>query len=187
MATKVTIISNAFIMLGKSPVNSIGDSASTIVKSASKIYDDEYLNALTSHPWNFAKKVGWSLNRINDNTGISEYQYAFQLPSDLLSVRRVRPLCNYAIYEDKIYTNSPTLDLDYLFKPDENKLRPYFVTAMEYNIAAKMAMPVTQDASLTKTWLEIGMQQWTLAKSLDSQEMPQKAPQNQPFISAHLV
>jgi hypothetical protein len=176
--TDISISSNALLLLGHTAIASFteGGAGATV---ASNLYELTYESLLTMHRWRFA--VGQkTLNQLVD-TPLNKWRYAYQLPSDFLKAIKVFPHTDYDIFENKLYTNSNEIDLDYVFKPAETRLPPYFVETLQFKLAALFAFPVTSNKSTGELYEKMYMEQLARAKSIDSQGQPNVPIVDSPF------
>lgn len=185
MATsKVLIISNAFILLGKQPIQSI-DTGNPVQAAASTIYDSVMPSLLAERPWRFALKQ-FNLNKLVDTPLIEEFSYIYQLPADYLTAYRVYPNSAYAIYIDKLYSNQSSLMLEYIYQVDESLFSDNFVLMLTYAMASNIAMTLTQQVNLADFWQKRQFEQMAIAASTDALAMPNTYIQNDAFYTAHV-
>ena len=149
--TKLSICSDALIMLGANPLSSFSEGTDS-AQVCDRLYDDLRDTILGMYPWSFSyKKV--QLARTTA-TPINEWKYEYQLPSDMIgsgaralfdsSSSGARPKNEgWEIYEDKILTNFEYVYVDYQFRPSEDVLPTYFVQLLKYWLAWHIAEPVT--------------------------------------------
>mgnify|MGYP001577786875 CR=1 FL=1 len=172
--TKVNIISNAFVLLGKNPIVAI-DSSNPAQSAVSTLYDALLLNELTrGQPWRFS--IGTQeLTRTND-TPINGWLYEYQLPSNFLRLVRTynnsNAVISYDLYQDRILTNSTVVKVDFIFKVNESLFPPYFYMLMVYDVAAHIAMTITQDVTIVKIWQDAYKEQKLVAEYIDSITTP---------------
>ncbi len=180
MATKISICSNALVLLGDRPISSFseGGEAGT---AASNLYDSAYESELVKHRWRFATKKSVSLSRFTD-TPQNEWAYQFQLPTDLLLVQRIYPNQAYEIYGDRLYSNMLEAEIDYTYKPDETSLPGYFAELMELKMAWKLATPVTDNATKAREYSDLYQDAFTIAALVDSQQSPSESVDDSPLI-----
>jgi len=171
-ATAVHISSNALMLIGHQPITSF-EEAGAGARVANAFYDTSYKALLSLHPWTFATKKA-SLNQLSQKP-LNEWQYMYQIPTDSIKILNVYPHSDYAIYEDKIYSNNSSLDLDYLYRVDESYLPTEFRETLELYLAAKWAIPVTENATTAGQYLQMYEIQLRKAKYIDSQSKPNKA------------
>ncbi len=182
MASKTSIISHAFSLLGKEPVNDVN--STPLVQAVSSLYDTMYSSTL-SHPWTFAMQIGYQLSRLNVTTGVDEWQYVYQIPSDLIAAWNVRPNVRFNRFEDKIYANVNKLYLDYTKSVSEDKLPPFVAETLEYLTAAKCAMLITGDKDLAKSFQQVSTNMLAAAMSRDAQGQSSSYFYSQPLFVVH--
>ena len=168
MSSKIEIISAAFNLLGKGPINDIGSNSPTANQMASNLYDVYYPKALSQSPWRFAIKLQ-TLNLLTQEPIIDRWSSIFQLPIDYLVAWRTHPSVDYEIYGDKLYTNQDSIILEYNALIVESSLPDYFVTYMIEKMAEILAMPITQKSQLVQIWGEVASASLGKAMFLDSQ------------------
>lgn len=179
MATDISMSSNALLLLGHNTINSFTE-AGAGARAASNMYQVVYDDAITSYPWRFAiKKV--TLSKLAA-APLNEWSNAFQLPGDVLLTYRTFPRSIFEIYEDKLYSNLETIEIDYWFSPEEPTLPPFFVKYMQYLLAAEFAISVTDNRSLAETFDSKASQHRLIAMNRDSQSRTNFAIESAPFI-----
>ncbi len=88
MPTKIDLISNALILIGDNPINSvIGDSRAQTV--AANLYDNIVQNELTKHRWGFARRKA-QLSLLVDEPIDDDWRSIYQLPSELLVLIKLK-------------------------------------------------------------------------------------------------
>jgi len=178
MASDIDIASQALQLIGASPINSFSDPGAG-AKVASNIYESTLRNLLTSTYWTFTLKKQ-ELNLLT-SPPVNEFQYQFQIPTDCLKVLKVYPQTYYKIYGDKILTNTKTLSIDYVHRPETNLLPDYFTWALTYKLAADFAMSVTYNENVNALYEQKFRAQIAEAYAADGQQNPQTPIQDQPF------
>lgn len=187
MVSKVSIISEAFLLLGQSrPINDLNDTPQTV--AASSFYDTLYPWALTTHPWRFAMHLR-ELNQLTEKPILDIWRFAYQLPADYLQLYRIYPINNnFSIYEDTIFSNFDNpLILEYTAQVTPPRFAHYFTLLLIYAIAGHMAMMVTQQEALAKLWTDKADQQLVFARTLDSQAQPSPVITSNPIFASHFV
>lgn len=192
--TKLSMLSAALVMCGEKPMNSVTDPRFGAAVGAA-FFDMIYENELQSNRWRFACKKA-QLTQVN-TTPPNEWQFCFQLPTDMLlpiGFFGVGPDRSYEIYSNVIYTNmtsnpgplnasAPILTFDYLFKPDPATVPSYFSLLVTYSLAKDMLKPITESdtaASAMQTKYQI---QRSRAMFADAQGRPNRPLQSNPFVS----
>lgn len=180
MPSKIELISNALILIGDLPINTlVGNSRAQ--KVASNLYDNIVKNELTKHRWGFARRKA-QLALLTD-TPINDFSHAYQLPSDLLVLIKVSPNLNYQVYGDKIHTNfSSTMYCDYIADVAETEWPVYFSKMVEYALAADFAPSIKDSAASSDRMLNQYVNASRMARYTDSQQHPQTAIVDRPFI-----
>lgn len=151
--TKLTICSDAMLMLGASPISSFAETTDA-AKIADRLYDDVADTCLQQYPWSWSIKKT-QLARLASNP-INEWSYAYALPGDILgdpqavfnsSAVGSRPVREWEIYGTSIYCNYESVWIDYQFRVDESQMPSYFVLMLKAAAASAFAVPVTDQVS----------------------------------------
>jgi len=182
MASKIDLISNALILIGDTPINSLtgGTRAQQV---ASNLYDNIVQNELTKHRWGFAKKKA-QLSLTTDVPVDDEWKSIYQLPTDLLFLIKLYPTTNYAVYGDKVYTDvSDALYCDYIYNVPESEWPVYFAKMIEYALARDFASSVRDSDSARQTMSAEYLNQSRMARYTDSQQYPVVPLRHNPFTS----
>jgi hypothetical protein len=148
--TKLSICSDALIMLGAAPLSSFSEGTDS-AQITDRLYDDIRDSTLGMYPWSFSfKKI--QLNRTN-NTPINEFKYEYQLPGDRINnVRSVfisgtsgaRPVqYGWEIQGDKLLSSYEQIYIDYQYPTPEGEMPTYFVQLLKYMMAWNIAETVT--------------------------------------------
>jgi len=182
MATKIGTISNALLLIGDKTINSL-DEGSFRATVASNLYDNIYESELMSHPWGFCRKMQ-TLALTTQTPVTSEWRNIYQIPTDLISIFRVHPRSDYEIYGDKIYSNQPSLVLDYHSKIPESQWPNYFAKLMEYALAKEFAIPIREDTGMAQLMNQLYIGQGQKSRAVESKQRIQRPIQSQPFIQA---
>lgn len=170
MTKKVEICSTALMLLGHKPISSLEEPGSGALL-AKNLYDTTYLSFLSANNWNFAQKyIG--LNRLAEEPLHPNYKYQFQLPQDYVRINTVRPISDYKIFEDKVYSNGQDLGLDYYYSVQEEMIPPYAVRCMEYLMASVLAIPLTVDNAKAELYTNLFQRQLIASMSIDAQGAP---------------
>lgn len=176
--TKIKIISDALILLGEKPLESLSDNryGATV---GSNLFERIYEALLQSNRWRFSMTKG-ALSLLVAEP-LNEWKNAFQLPSDLLLPVGVYPSVPYEIYADHLYSNASEIELDYMFKPEVSELPAYFALLLTYDLAQNMAKPITESDATAQKWERAFIRQKAIAQYADAQGRPNKAIRHSPF------
>ncbi len=189
--TELSMLSTALVLTGEKPLNSLTDPRYGALVAAA-IFDMNYENELTSHPWRFTCKKG-QLSQLNQ-TPLNEWQYAWQIPTDCLAMIGfwgVGPDHLYEIYGGNVlYTNITSnpgvlpavLTAEYQFKPDPSTVPSYFSWLVTLKLAAVMAKPITESDSNRTKCEQAYERQRGIAMHTDARQRPNRPLQHRPFI-----
>ena len=174
----VSVSSNALILLGAEPIQDFsGNDAGTV--AASNLFNTTYQDLLQAYDWDFARKYR-ELAR-SAATPDSGYNYKFLLPSDCLRVISTSSY-DYQIAGGEIHTNDSQLKIEYVASVEINLAPVYFVNALEYMMAGKLAIPVTGDIDKADIYTKLAMQMIRKARHLDARQTPTQDIISKPFI-----
>lgn len=182
----IKICSRASTLIGGSPISSFSDGT---VESdvANAMYEDIVRAALTNSRWRFATDQA-VLNRLA-SAPVGRFSAAYQIPATSLMVNAVTISdinIEYDIYTDKIYCEASADEdviADYIYRALEGDWPPYFITAVEYEMAALMAVSVARDGSLAKLFQDKAAFEMIRARRLDSQQQTTRKLDTTRFLS----
>ncbi|MBI2798969.1 MAG: hypothetical protein HYX63_01580 [Gammaproteobacteria bacterium] len=149
MASKVSICSNALLMLGVNPIASFDEDSQGAVL-ASNLWEDVKNATLRSHPWNCAtKRVSLAPE---STTPAYEWPYSYLLPGDwlrTLSVGEETEDPAFVMENGRILFDESELKLRYVFKNDDlTTWDTLLILAQTTAMAVAFAYPVTKSAAL---------------------------------------
>jgi hypothetical protein len=179
-STKIGLISKALILCGEMPLTSLSDDRYGATVGAN-LFELLYENELQgNHAWRFCCKKD-ALSRLVD-VPLNQWQYAYQLPPDMLLPNYVYPRTRYEIYGDRIYTDATSVELDYRFKPDINALPAHFALLLVYSLAKDMIKPITESDRAQQIMQAKYDIQRNRALFADAQGRPNVPIQDSPFV-----
>lgn len=185
MATKVSICSNALLMLGDNPINSLSEDSDR-ARLASNLYDSVRDYVLRSHPWNCAVKRVVLAPDVE--VPAFDYTAQFSLPSDcmrVLSVGQRGYEVDYKIEGRKILSGGTSLPLRYVFRNDnEATWDAMLVWAQTVAMKAVFAYPITASTSLEQLVDESLKPVLKSARAVDGQEDPPDEFGDYPLLQA---
>ncbi len=170
--TDIDICARALILIGASPITSFDD-GTTEATVAANLYEDKVRDCLSRHRWRFSSGQV-QLSRLTA-TPDARWDAAYQLPSDLLLLHNVTVTDDsiaYDRYQDMVYCNATVEDVvyaDYSFRATEDLWPPYFVTAVQYQLASIFAYSVAAQEALSDLFEKRALRQMTIGRTLDSQ------------------
>ena len=184
--TPIKVCSRASILMGGSPITSFTD-GSVESDVCDAMYEDVARASLTNSRWRFATDQA-VLNRLSAKpTG--RWDTAYQLPANTLSVIALT-VNDYPIgfdtYGDNVYANTTATDqviADFTFRADEAYWPSYFTVAVEYAMAAVLAISVARDASLAQMMEQKAAMSMAQARNRDSQSQTTKRLDTSRFIA----
>ena len=178
MASDIDIASNALQMIGANSISSFTETGGDAAV-ANALYEPLVIDILTCNYWRFAMKKQ-ALNKLSQ-TPLNEFTNAFQIPTDSLKIERLEPRGSYKIFQDKIYSNSSTLELDYVFRVDTSAWPAYFVLLITYKMASEFALSVTDNEQKNALYESKYKEQLMKAYAADAMQHPQTPIVDQPF------
>lgn len=184
MPSKVDIVSNALLLVGHTSISSFDPDQGAGAAVGEALYDTTLSYLLSTTYWRFSVKQQ-SLNRLTA-TPLEGWQYAFQIPTDLVTLHRVRPRSNYQIFGDLIYSNQTELTADYTFLPEATELPSYFVQVLQYKLAADFAISITNDTQKNQLYEVKYNRELKIAMAADAKNHPPEPIMDQPFTDIRL-
>ena len=182
MASKISLISNALLLIGDNTINSLTGN-SKAQTTAANLYDNIVQNELSKHRWGFARTKA-QLSLTTDVPIDTEYRSIYQLPSDMLHLIKVYPNTNYQILGDKLYTQVSTkLTCDYIANVPESEFPVYFAKMVEYALAKDFATSVRDSSASRQEMTNEYIVASRMARYTDSQQHPTTPLQYKPFVS----
>lgn len=185
MASKVSICSNALLLLGAQTINSLSESNDRALLAAN-LYDSTRDDVLRSHPWNCAtKRVILAPETTAPAFG---YSAAFVLPSDWLRTMEVGEFgyeLDYKTENGRILADATALPLRYVFRNDQEATwDAMLVKAMELRMAAEMAYAITSSASMADLMFNKLQQHMKQARAVDGMDDPPQELGDYPLLQA---
>ena len=170
--TAITLCSKALIKIGAKSITSF-EEATTEAEVANQLYEPTLQNLLASYPWRFALTQK-KLARLTEKP-ISDYQYSYQLPNDCVRVlsagQNIKSSgLNYKIVGQKLYTNTESVVLNYIRRPEENTYPAFFVDAFVGKLAAEFCLPLTESTTRTDYIKKMAESSIAAARLVDSQQ-----------------
>lgn len=176
--SKIGLISKALVLCGEAPLQSLSDDRYGATVGAG-LFEILYEAELQSNRWRFSMKKG-ALSRLVSEP-LNEWQYIYQLPTDMLLLIGMTYPQPYEIYGQHLYTNATTVEIEYQFKPDIDKLPAYFALLMVYVLAKDMVSPITENVDKHNMMQKKYVPQRDRAMFADAQSRPARAIIDSPF------
>ena len=164
----VSIANRALTLLSAGRILSLSEDSEN-ARKISAIYEDTRNALLEEHNWNFAR-TEVTLSLLSLFPVLETWANAFQLPSDCIRVIRMQQDIAFAIYSDRLYTNSDTASIEYIIRvTDPTKFSSGFVKALASKIASDLSFGITQNATLAANMYKIAERDLSEAKWSDAQ------------------
>lgn len=184
-ATAVSICSNALLMLGAQTISSFEDPVDR-ARICSGLYPTIRDDLLRTHPWNCCiKRV---LLAPDADAPAFGYAASFELPADCLRVLEVgenNVQIDYLLEGRSIQAEATSLELRYVFLNEvENTWDSSLVALMTLAMAAALAYPITQSASMQSTMEQKLSMAKKVARAVDGQEEPPQTLGDERLYSA---
>lgn len=181
MADKLSLINNALILIGDTPLDSLTDGTRAQIVATS-LYDNIVENELSKHRWGFARKKAEITKDAVPPVG-DEWQSKYNLPGDLITLIRLEPSIPYQVFTNTVHCNySGTLYAEYIYKPAESGWPPYFAKLIEYALAMDFAPAIRDSAASMELTANQYQNASRMARYTDSQQHPQTSIAYRPFI-----
>ena len=182
--TAVALCSRALLRLGAQPVASL-DEGTAEAEVAANLYAPTRDALLSAHPWSFATgQTG--LPRLS-STPQGDMAHAFQLPTGFLRALSAGQGGRgggmaYRLLEDRLHTDSTSVTLTYIFRPDESAFPPFFAQALVARLAAEFCLPLTDSASRAEMLFRLAEGEMRGARLIDSQQHTPRAIEHFPLV-----
>lgn len=167
--TKVSVASRALTMIGADPITSLSDGTAEAI-AATQHYDSTVETEFSLYPWSFAKNQA-ALNLLVD-TPASTWEYAWQLPNELINVVRVEVNDNTIPFErfgSKIFCNEDAdVVATYVFRATETSWPPYFEDLIVHRLGAIFATAIAERPKLAEGLLFETQNMRMMARNMDS-------------------
>lgn len=187
--TAVTIASRAMNMIGGNEISSFSETSNE-AKVANNLYEPLVEAALTMHRWRFAS--GQSLLSRLVAAPAARWDAAYQIPTNpkVLMTHNVTvrdtPI-EFDRYEDMLYCNAGADDqvyLDYAYYPAEAFWPPYFVKAVQMELAAVFAGSLARKGDLAAFYEAKANDAYVKARWADSSSRTARSMKTNRLINA---
>jgi len=199
MATKLSLINNALILIGDLPLTSLTSGTRAQIVATS-LYDNIVQNELSKFRWGFARRqVQLSRALIygtpNPIVPLFDWDAAYRLPIEMSFLIILNPRIPYQVYAEEdsspessksqvVYVNyQGDLHADMIFNVPENEWPVYFSKMIEYALAMDFAPSIRDSATSMQLMSNQYLNASRMARFTDSQQHPQTPIQDRPFIN----
>lgn len=196
MASIVSICNMALTNLGKDNISALSE-ATAEARACNQFFAHVRDTMLEAYPWRFAGKTQSIAQLTNDKPGA--WAYAYQRPVDCLKVRWVRAeyslidpssdaeaIANpYDIEGTTIYCNLSPAFLRYTRQiTDTTKFSPLFVEALSWQLAVRLAMPLTRDPKVRADAFQLALRTQGAAEVADANEVRETSDVESDLVKA---
>lgn len=199
MATKLSLINNALILIGDLPLTSLTSGTRAQIVATS-LYDNIVQNELSKFRWGFARRQvqlsrALIYNTTNPIVPLFDWDAAYRLPIEMSSLITLNPRMRYQVYAEEdsspessktqvVYVNyQGDLYADMIFNVPENEWPVYFSKMIEYALAMDFAPSIRDSATSMQLMSNQYLNASRMARFTDSQQHPQTPIQDRPFIN----
>ena len=170
--SNIELCSAALVKLGAESISSFND-GTTEADVAGTLYDVVRDGLLGTHPWSFATTHSELV--LLPTPPITDFEYAFELPSDFIKALSAGDRCRsrgavYQIIGREVHSNYEELTFAYIKRADEADFPTYFVSALINRLAAEFCLPLTENAPRSELLFKTADTELKLAKLIDSQQ-----------------
>lgn len=172
MASKTSIANRALSKLGQPRVSNVETTNTKAARTINGMWDNIRDAMLEEYPWNFAiKQTNLAPDATNDSW---EYDKAYTMPSDFLSLMRIKDSPDYCFQNKKIYTDESNLIyIEYISQVTNTGDWPLmFAEAMASRLAYESSEEITTSNTKRDILFREAQQTLAIAKQKDSMENP---------------
>ena len=188
MATKVSISSNALLLLGDQPINDFTDN-STRARLASNLWEHTKDAMIRAHHWACCIKRVQLAPEVA--TPAFQYSYAYNLPGDCLNVLSIDAFeypINHKVEGQQILANDNPIYLRYIFRNDiVESWDAGLVDIMTSAMAAAMCYPITRDAKLKQYYESEVFGKLRKIRAVDSQQSTSTGILSSPLVEVRSI
>jgi len=192
MASVVNICNSALNLIGASTISALTEDTKN-ARLCNQRYEPVRNRVFRGHNWNcLIKRV--ELAR-NSTAPVVEFNYAYALPSDFLRVMKIHNGTTDSITADlpykvegkNIVTDQTTVYLIYVaLDTDPNNYDAYLREAISHQLAADLAYPITNNATLASNYMSRADERLREARFIDATENSLDTVEANEFTDARL-
>jgi len=197
MATDIDICAQSLLRLAETPISSFTQDDSDAATICANLYPSFKRTILTLYKWRITMRKR-QLSRLSE-TPLNEWNYAYQLPSDMMSLKAVMTSLNvnspettdYEVFGRELHTNEEVIVVEYQIEVDEDQWPPYIEELAKLAFTALIAPAVTDQVSSAEKWeikafgtpAERGQGGYfATAKAIDAQGVPAQVIDNYTLV-----
>jgi len=171
MATDLSICQAALLLANANTINSFDDGTRE-AQMCKAFYETVKDATLQKHPWAFS--LFQEQLAKTTNTPLFDFNYEYQLPSNTLRILKIStpPGNDYRILKDKLFSSVDGIEVLYQKDPGEEFFPAYFRVVLEYRLAQKLSLALTQDEQMAANFQQEYLLTMREARGIDSQSSP---------------
>ena len=184
--SEVSICNLAIARVGGESISSLAENVKA-AKLCTIFYSNSRDSVLAEMWWTFATKRQ-TLARLA-TAPESEFGYAYQLPSDLITPRYLADAedVEYVIEGDTLVTDAEEVDLVYTFQQaDTTKFTPLFTDCVAFRVAAELALPLTNRPTNQSNFTQLYQKALSRAKVTDQDRGSKKRPTGSRWLNSRI-
>jgi len=184
--TPLELCSLALTAVGADPITSF-DAGTVEAEVAGLWYPMTAEALLSAHYWSFALRRS-SLARLNVDPPAG-WAYAYALPADFLRLQAVGTATAdagvpFEVRGDQLLTDEAVVEITYVRRALEDDWPGYFQDALVAQLAANLAIPLTESTARADTLARVGELRFVRAKQADDQGKDTRALKHFPLTDA---
>lgn len=178
--SEITIVNEALLQLGLPPLANLDDDSDSATRVVRRIINQRRRAFLSNNQWNFATIQGVA-TLLDGDTPLTDYTACYAVPGDCLRVTRVGstddPIddaeWNYQGGKLLYSSDAETIPIEYVKDETDYSLwSPLVIDAFIWDLAARLARPLTKDLKRAKDAGEQALIAYREAAAIDLQERP---------------
>ena len=164
--SQIDIISTALVQVGHQPIPTLdGD----VGNAARLIYNSVVRHLLSLHYWRFTLSEA-ELAQLASVSPITEWTYAYTLPTDILVPVGLTSYAPYTIKQGKLYCDqAEDVNLVYVAEVGVSYFPAYFTQALIDELAMRYAFSIADNTQRGELFRSISQKSLQIAKAKDSQ------------------
>lgn len=169
--TSLNVVNQALAMIGEGPIVAL---AGTDQKSVycNTFYDQVRIELLLRYPWQFAVKVD-DLSLTGGTETDEQWEYVYDVPTDMLKPLMLGndPTVEFELRAGLLYTDYTADTVNLLYVYDVSTVDNWdrmFWKAIVYELAARLALPITGNATLQNNMIQAARMAFNEATAVHS-------------------
>ena len=170
---QIEICNGALLLLGANRISSLVEESAESI-ACNQFYERTYRSLISIYGWKFCMKIKELAILTGVTPGDPHYQYAYQLPTDLVWLQHILPnRQNYKVMGDQLHSPYKPLSIKYSYRAKEELMPALFEQTLMYYLASEMSLAITEDSNKSQVLYLQYMDHLKRAKAVDAQQQPQ--------------